>query len=903
MTHSPNDALLATKLHLPPLRRDFVARQRLTAKLSRILESKLTLITAPAGFGKTTLIQAWVESWGQPVAWLSLDEQDNSPVRFLLYLIHALRQTEPGFGSEALKLLNSTHLPQLSTVQARLLNDLAATPAPRIIVLDDYHLIKEQAIHQAIDFLIAYGPDQTHLVITSRNQPPLSLARRRGQAQLLELNSADLRFTAAEAEQFLNQVLQLDLTPADRMALEMRTEGWIAGLQLAGLSLQGQPNKSAFIAAFSGADRYISDYLFEEVWQNLPDEMQRFLLFTSIADNLCGSLGDAILAESGSQVRLEQLDNQHLFIVPLDHQRRWYRYHHLFVDLLRQQLSRTQAEQIPLLHRRASLWFEQHDRLEEAIQHGLRAADFERTAGLVEVAFQHRDWLHRDMHRLLAWFETLPETVTQTRPKLELSYAWLLLEIFTDQWQRIEALLQRVETMLATSGSASEQDTQTMLAEVDLLRANHARHTGEPARVIELCRQALNRLPDQETYRRSGIIAHLASAYEDLGQMEQARQLYSESIPLCRAAHNIDGLLFATARLIEVLSVSGQLRQAERVFTQVDEYAAKRTGPDMGLVYINIGEIYREQNQLEQAKRYLQQGLELCRPFAAWYAGVTSGVISLARLLAAEGRFDQALGVLLEVEKQPSPAFPLEQARLESMRARLLLAQGDYRAAAQWVRRSRLSVLSEFDYTHEFEALTMARVLIAQAALEAQGIHLVSVTSDPLQAADGLLARLYHSALSGGRLGRVIEIRLLQAIVQAIRQEPAKAVSHLKEALNLTEPEGYIRLFADEGPLLYQLLTRLSTKPLLSSSADYLNAILATFPQATPQVVQPGNTLTERELKTLRLLATELSIEAIAAEMTISASTIRTYAKRVYSKLDVHSRAEAVYRAKELKLL
>ncbi|MCQ3980066.1 MAG: helix-turn-helix transcriptional regulator, partial [Anaerolineae bacterium] len=826
MIQSLNDTLLATKLHPPPLRRDFVPRQRLTVKLNHILESKLTLITAPAGFGKTTLIREWVEPYGHPIAWLSLDERDNSPARFLLYLIHAFRQIEPALGSEALGLLNSIHLPQLSTVLTHLTNDLAATPTPRIIILDDYHLIEDQTIHQAMDFLLAHGPAHTHLVIASRSQPPLSLARLRGQAQLLELNSADLRFTAVEVEQFLKQVMQLDLPPAERIALEMRTEGWIAGLQLAGLSLQGQENKSAFIASFSGDDRHIGDYLFEEVLQHQSDQIQRFLLFTSVADKLCGSLCDAILGESGSQTMLERLDDLCLFIAPLDQQRQWYRYHPLFSELLRHQLSRTQAEQIPLLHRRASLWFEQHDRLEEAIGHGLRAADFERTADLIETAFQRRDWIHHEMRRLLAGFEALPEPVTQGRPKLKLSYAWLLFEIFADQWGRIEALLRGIE-MVLVSGSVSEQETQVMLAEVDLLRANHARQAGEPARVIELCQQALGRLPDDETYRRSGIIAHLASAYESLGQMAQANQIYTESMRLCRAANNLDGLLFAAARLIEVLTVSGRLRQAERVFGQMQDFAAKRTGPDMGLVYINIGEVYRERNRLEQAKIYLNQGLELCRPFEAWHAGVTSGVISLARLLAAEGFHEQALKTLLEIEKQPAPATPLEQARLASIRARLLLAQGDYRAAAHWARRSGLSASDEVDYAHEFDYLTLVRVLIAQAALEAQGIHSVSLATDPLKDADNLLDYLYTAAQSGGRLGRIIELHMLQALTRALRHDTTEELHHLEEALSLAEPEGYVRLFADEGWPLYQLLTRLSTKPLLTVSADYMNTVLA----------------------------------------------------------------------------
>jgi len=908
--------LLQTKLYIPQPRPQRVARPRLLERLNEGLDRKLTLISAPAGFGKTTLVSDWARQTACPTAWLSLDPADNDPARFLTYLIAALQRINLDVGQTASDLLHAAQLPRPETLLTLLINDITAFPGELILVLDDYHLLEEQIIHAALDFLISYMPSHLHLVIASRSQPPLYLARLRGQGQLLELDAADLRFTAVEVEKFLKEVMHLDLSPADRTSLEMRTEGWIAGLQLAALALQaplslpGQKNKSAFIASFSGTDRYIGDYLFEEVLQHQPDEVRHFLLSTSVVESLCSSLCDAMLGQSGSQAMLERLDERQLFIIPLDSHRQWYRYHPLFVDLLRHHLSQADPEQLSLLHRRASLWFEQHDRLEGAIRHGIMAQDFERAAGLIETAFQQRDWVHRHMRRLLEWFERLPESVTRTRPNLELGVAWLLFEIFSDQWGRIESHLKRVETILAAPkarGSFSAQEARQMLAGVDLLRANHARHAGRPARVIALCQQALDRLPDDETYLRSGAIAHLAAAYESLGRIEQASQLYTESIRMGRAADNIDGLLFATARLIEVLSLSGQLRQAEIVFDQARDYAEQRTGPDMGLVYISIGQVYREQNQLEQAKTYLQQGLGLCRPFDAWRAAVTTGVISLARVLAAEGHHDQAMKTLQGIEKCPSTATPLERANLESSRTRLLLAQGNFNAAAHWARRSGLSPEDETDYEREAHYLILIRVLIAQAALEAGGIHPLSLATDPLQDADSLLERLHGAALAGRRMGRVIEIRFLQALSRSLQQKTKLALNGLEEALSLAEAEGYLRLFVDEGWPAYQLLTLLSTKPALSISSDYLGAILAAFPQSLSQSkqtdIRPGNTLTNRERQTLHLLATERSFEGIAAEMTVSVSTVRTYAKRIYSKLDVHSRAEAVYRAKELMLL
>lgn len=899
--------VLTTKLYIPPPRPGLVARPRLIEQLNQGSRRKLTVISAPAGFGKTTLLSTWIgQAKSIPnsnpqiqnpkskiqnrVSWLSLDSADNDPARFLTYFIAALQQIDPDIGHTARGMLRTPQRPRLETLLTHLLNDVAAFPAEFSLVLDDYHAIDNPEIHAALDFLVAHLPAHAHLIIASRSQPPLSLSRLRGQAQLLELDSADLRFTAVEVEKFLKEAMQLDLSPADRIALEMRTEGWIAGLQLAGLSLQGQEDKAAFISSFSGTDRLIGDYLFEEVLQRQPAEIRRFLLFTSVPDSLCGGLCDALLAESGGQAMLEKLESLQLFIMPLDNQRRWYRYHHLFVESLRHHLRRTHPDQIPALHRRASAWFEQHDRLEEAIRHGLEARDFERAAGLIETAFG-RSWVQRDMRRLLAWFEALPETVTHARPRLALSYAWLLLEIFSDQWERIEAQLRRVEDLLAAPGptpALPEREASHILAEVDLLRANHARHAGQPARVIALCQQALDRLAEDETYLRSAIIGHLASAYESLGSLPEAGRLYTESIRLCRVAGNVDGLLFAAARLLEVLSLSGQLRRAETVFEQVLEYAGERTGPDMGLVYIGIGEVYRELNRLERARSYLEQGLEMCRPFEAWRAGVTAGVISLARVLAAAGQPGAALQALQELEDQPSPAAAREHARLR-------LAGGDLEAAGRWARRSGLSATGEADYAREADHLTLARVLIARGDLDG---------------ATALLARLSQAAEAGGRMGRVIEIQLLLALAGQAGGDAARALAALEQALSLAEPEGYVRIFVDAGEPLAQLLRQAAARGIAPA---YAGRLLAAFQaeekrSAAPPAPSPApppllDPLTERELETLKFLATDLSVPEIAAEMVVAVSTLRTHIKRIYSKLDVHSRIEAIHRAQELKLL
>lgn len=625
-------------------------------------------------------------------------------------------------------------------------------------------------------------------------------------------------------------------------------------------------------------------------------------------DRLSSGLCDTLLDSEGSQVMLEQLDQRCLFVVPLDRQRQWYRYHSLFGELLRHYLRKAYPERIVGLHKRASVWYEQYGKLDEAIQHGLQAQDYERTAGLIETAFQQRDWIHHDMHSLLTWFESLPGATVESRPKLILAYAWLLLELFSDRWEQIDTQLRHVEKILVTpisNGAFSDEDIALLLAQVDLLRANRARHDGQAERVIALCQQALVRLPENESYIRSGTLAHLASVYETAGRVEEASKLFTESIQMCRTAGNTDGLLFASSHLIQVCSLRGQLQQALKVFEQTGEYTDRRNGPDVGMVYIAISEIYLEQHQLQVAKDLLQRGIALCRPFEAWHTALMAGEIGMAEVMMAEGHLDDAMKLLRDVEKQyPNIKTPY----LESIRTRVQLKLGNYKAAAQWAQRSRLSDLDHSNYAHEFDLLTFIRVLLAQASLEMQGIHAVRVSDTPMQDADRLLKNLYRLTQAGGRVGRTIEVCMLQALTHAIKSDTSSAIKWLREALILAEPEGYIRMFVDEGLPMYQLLVMLRTRPISSSiSLEYLNALRAAFPQSLRQTAAEssaiGGTLTESELQTLRLLASNHSIEDIAAELSVAVSTVRTYAKRIYSKLDVHSRAEAVYRARELNLV
>lgn len=903
-----SDLLLATKLMPPPRRSHAVERPRLLRKLAGIVEHRLTLVTAPAGFGKTTLLREWLARAAEPVGWLSLDASDDNPARFLRYLIEACRALDPAVGAEALALLDASRPLQAAaalTALTALINELTRLGASGVVLLDDYHVITHPAIHEAVGFLVAHLPDELHLVIAARQQPPITLARLRAQAGLMEVTAADLRFTAVEVDAFLSGVMAIDLPAADRAALDSRTEGWIAGLQLAALSLKSQPDPSAFIAAFAGIDRHIEDFLFEEVLQHQPEDVREFLLVTSVVDALCGDLCDALTESAGGQAMLDRLDAAQLFISPLDHQRQWYRYHPLFGDLLRREMARLHPDRLPTLHARASQWYAEQDRLEEAVRHGLLARDDDRAANLIEAAFQRQDWLRHDMERLLGWFDALPEAVRGVRPRLLLAHAWLLLEVFADPWSRIEAALARVEA-LVESGVPHLADAEAGLlrAQIDLLRANHARAESDPVRVLALCQSAVEYLPDDEMYIRSGAAAHRAAAYESLGELEQARDAYADAMRLCHAADNIDGLLFAAAQRIKLALSCGWLRDAESAYAQVKPLAARRTGPDMGMIVLLMGEVSREQNRLDEALSRLEEGIARCRPFDAWGDGIAAGWISKARTLAALDRFDEAMAALDEIEGDAALKPRLTPAFLECTRIRLLMMAGRYEDAAR--RAAHIGLIDAVesdsaDVPPAFEGLTLVRLLLMGARLSAAGIPAERLTPDPLDAADRLLRRL--DVAPDRRFA--LETCLVGALVDAARSRTANALRGLGEALAMAEPEGVVRLFLDEGEPLRDLLVHYLTRPTTSGALDAARDLLDAFPPRTHRaaLTPTADPLTPGELRTLALLATDQSVEQIAAALSVSASTVRTYAKRIYSKLDAHSRAEAVYRARERKLL
>ncbi|MEM7538523.1 MAG: LuxR C-terminal-related transcriptional regulator [Chloroflexota bacterium] len=938
------DHLVHTKLFIPPVRPALVPRLRIIQKLNAGVAGKLTLICAPAGFGKTTLISDWLQQTDLPVAWLSLDPDDNDPTRFFQYVIAALQTIAPTLGQSVQEMLQSPQPPSHKSLLPTLINDIAARSTKLALVLDDYHVIETQSIHDALAFLLAHLPPQMHIFMTSRTDPPLPLPRLRARGQMTEVRAEELRFTSLETTTFLNEVTGLNLSQENVAALDERTEGWATGLQLAALSMQGVPDVSAFIAAFTGDDAYIVDYLLEEVLDQQPEKTRAFLLQTSILDRMTGALCDAVTGGDDGQAMLETLRQANLFVVSLDHKRQWYRYHHLFADLLRTRLRQEMADQVPLIYQQASEWCEATELIEEAVHYALMSADFVLAAALIARHIEAITWQGK-YTMTLSWLDALPEEMVRAHPRLSLTRAWLLFGFFNDSAAVIEPWLQNIEVILSGKGASSTsnpallaEDTsekrfeidprfeidggeaQKIRTNVDILRANLARRRGDATQAIAFGQQALEHAPaDLKT--RVEILYLLAAIYDSIGNMGAASQTYAESIALNRTGGNDYITLLITAHLIEALWVQGQLHRAQGRFQGLSQVQALRQGPAAGMAYISIGEVRREWNDLDGAATDLQTGIDLCRPFETWAVVTLKGIISLAWIKQAQGDTEGVLALFQEMDALAvGKPMPYPTARIAAAQAHLWLVMGNVPAATYWAKSNGLHVDDELSYLVERDYLVFARLLMGQSKPEEALV---------------LLERLLQEAEVGARGARVIEIKILQALAHQTQGERSQAVATLAEAITLAEPEGFVRVFIDEGVAMVTLLNHAASqgvapiyiaKLLAASNSDGLKGALplqrvgekkptvplaptiaANMP-ATPKFMEPftkplAEPLTKRELQTLRFLATELSPTEIAGEMVVSVSTVRSYTKYIYSKLNVHSRVEAVHRAKELGLL
>ena len=892
--------LAATKLYVPRVREGLTKRPRLSERLRRGTQSKLTLISAPAGFGKTTLLAEGLAASadGRAVAWLSLDQTDNELTAFWSHLVAALQAATGAVGETFPDLLSPGLTPDEGFL-AELTNALGDLTTDIDLVLDDLHVIDQPGIAEGLGFFLEHLPAHVHLVISTRADPALPLGRLRARGELVELRSADLRFTPEEASTYLNGAMGLDLAASDVAVLGERTEGWIAALQLAVLSLAGRDDAPAFIAGFAGSDRYIVDYLVEEVLQRVTEEVRRFLFRTCFLGRLSGSLCDTVTGSSGGKAMLEALDRQNLFVVPLDDRRQWYRYHHLFADVLLAHLSDEVRDELPELHRRASDWYEQQGERLEAIRHALSAKDFARAAELIEPTIPD---LQRTRGEAIirGWAHQLPKTLVSDRPVLGIGLVGALVSY--GEFDGIEERLRDIEralTMLGqTDGATPSQivvvDTgqvPRLPGAVELYRAALAQVRGDVAGIIEHAQQVLDLAPQDDQVARAAGSSMLGIAHWSMGNLEPARKAWTEGRNgLLRAGH-IPDVLGVSLAIADINLAQGHLRDAIQTCEHALKLAsghgseAMRGTADM---HASLSNLYREQNDIPAALQHMARSREL---------GEKAGLpqhpyrwrVAASSLLRDDGDLDGALALLEEAERlYVSDFFPYVRP-VAAMKARVWIAQARFDEALRWQRDSGVGANDTLTYLREFEHITLARLLLA--------------LDDGADQAAGLLDRLLTEAINGGRAGSIIEISLLQALAGLEAADTAGPLSPLQRALGLAEPEGYVRLFVEHGERMASLLKAALRRGLAPVYTRQLLSAFGPAPQpgpAHPDLIEP---LSDRELDVLRLLRSDLGGPEIARELMISLNTMRTHTKNIYEKLGVNTRRSAVHRGEELRLL
>ncbi len=875
--------LLRTKLYLPPLRTRHLARPQLVDRLDPD-NTQLTLISATAGSGKTTLLSEWIAQSQQPVAWLSLDSSDNDLNRFLTYLIAAVQTVQPDFGSTILAALGSPQSPPAESLLTGLVNELADLTNPLTLILDDYHVVQERQVHDAVAFFLEHQPPTIHLILSGRSDPPLPLARLRVLGQMIELRDHDLRFDSAEAAAFIKQVVELELSDGQIAALEQRTEGWIAGLQMAALSLQGRERTQipAFIEAFTGSHRYVLDYLCEEVLDQQPVEIQQFMLSTSILSRLNRALCDKVTGQTDSQSVLALLETAHLFVVPLDDQRCWYRYHHLFADLLRNRLYQDQPDRVAILHQRASTWFQAEKLIIEAVEHALEAGDDETAAGLIEEnTFTMID--QGELGTVFGWLEALPEALLHSRPKLAVSHAWVLS--YAGQMEAAEERLRQAER-------SSDPELQGIIAAI---RAYLQASSGEIAPATVNAQLALERLPEQNSMLRAFTAAILSSLHRFDGDFEAAREASTEAIAISRSAGDKPMTVLASCNLAGTLIIQGQLIKAAKVLQEARSIAGAAAGPGgrtlpfAGLASAGLANVLRQWNELEEAEQLARDGVQQSETWGQAEVLMQS-CIELAHVLCTRGDLTEAERVLEKAAECAPDLAPWTIVPLQSAQAQLALAAGAAPDPVQWAQDCHLQIKCSIDFQQMFNYLTLAQLYLAQ-----------DLATDALQ----LLERLYDRSKAAGANGYLLDILVLQALSYQSLDLHDRALQRLVQALTLGEPENYRRVFADQGRPMANLLRRAVTR---GHSTAYGKSLLALIDRDSLQATGGHNpllieALSERELEILRLVAAGLSNRQIAAELVLALGTVKKHISNIYGKLQVGRRTEAVVRARQLDLL
>jgi LuxR family maltose regulon positive regulatory protein len=876
------ETLLQTKLNIPPTQSALVTRPRLIEKLNETFSKQLTIVSAPPGFGKTTLLADWIRSVGAlreappQTTWFSLDENDDDPTRFWTYVIASLGKANPAIGPALQPMLGSPQSPPIQSLLTTLINILSQSPDPILLILDDYHLISSDAIHTGLTFLVEHLPQQLHLIIASRADPPLPLARLRARGQLLEVRAADLRFTTAEATEFITTIYKLPLRPDQISALESRTEGWIAALQLALLSLQGRPDSDEFIAAFTGSHHYIVDYLAEEILRRQTPTTQNFLLRTSILDRLSASLCEAVASLSNAQQTLETLEQSNLFTIRLDSDRQWYRYHRLFADFLRNRLFHLYNDQLPDLHGRASHWYEEHGFDDEAIRHALAAEDWSRVAQLIVSAAPAR-MQRGEISSLLNWLGHVPDSVITASAALCTFHAWALF---------LSGHFEATGRRLRDAESAPDFGP-TQRGDVAAIRSTLTSSLGDFDGTVTHAREALNYLAADNYVVRGVVMMNLGVAYFMKGDSVAARQTLNEAIEINRQTHNDQVALVSIRRLGQLNMGEGRLAEAEalyRAYLPVD----RSPQPVDGYIYAGLGDVCYERDQLAEAAQFIEEGLRLGR-LGGNVDILVTGTVTLAKVRLALG--DHA-GALTAIDELLSQAQQQRQAEgivafLRGQKARLQLALGDKDAANQWAQEIQKRLSVRFDLSSMADQLVLVAVHLADGQ-----------TGAALERADLILQETERT----GWLIYRLEALALKALALNQQGQAREAQAILQEALTLAEPAGFVRLFVDLGEPLRRLLLEIRKRTTLR----YADKLLADFESNKTRnanedgLVEP---ISGRELEVLILIAHGRSNQEIADQLVVSLATVKTHINNLYGKLGVKTRTQALVKARELRLI
>ena len=912
--------ILTTKLHFPPARSSLVSRPRLIEKLQQGVMGPLTLISAPAGYGKTTLMSEWRTGVGRdfPLAWLSLDANDNDFARFMSYFALALTTLDPVLAINTLPLVQSPQTPPINEVLTILINDISEFDQQFIFILDDYHVIIDPAIHGAIAFLIEHLPSQMHLVIMTRADPPLPLSRLRTRG-LQEIRSEHLRFTIPEATAFFTQVMGIELSTEAITALETRSEGWIAALQLVALSIQGRNTESmaGFISEFAGTHHYIADYLVEEVLNRQSDKVREFLLGTSVLDQLTGSLCDAVLDRRDGQYMLEMLERSNLFLTVLDDDRRWYRYHRLFADLLQSRLRQNDPHRWTDLHRRAAQWCEQQGMVEDAVQYALTTEDFDLAGNLIEKV--SGDVVGRErISLMMRWVKSLPKEVLYSRPRLCLYYIWtlsfggyldeadILIRYFEEAFDEYKALGEKtIFHSRLTSLKTKPPPSLAGLSFEDrisiILNVQHA--SIERFRDLEkaknYCELALKQIPANDYDNLTTTLFFMGHIQLLNGDTLLAQQTLRESLRLTLLTQESSINLSAVNYLGQAMILQGKLHQAMELFTQAAQLMQGRPKSHLlGIELIRMGDVQREWNELDKASQNIQEGLHLAESIGD-FVFLREGYVAKSKLEQSLGNLENAVSYLQKAEQI---ARNTETTRgitpIKPLQVRLWINLGDMQSAEQWVKDSGLDIdnnviLNSLHFLDEYSLITLARLYIARGRLVD---------------ARRLLDQLHSFASSAGRQGRVIEILIFQALTDYAGGEMRLAMETLTKALALAEPEGYIRLFVDEGEKMEELLELVSNSRGMGEMAAYVVKLLAAFPHIQAQPATPLQQpliepLSPRELEILNLVADGMSNRQIADKLVLATGTVKKHINNIFGKLDVQNRTQSVARARELHLL